>query len=66
MKIRAGGKEHVGGDSYCTVCDAPDGEQHPQPCGVNHCTGLRHVEKFGNEQDGWEFAYRCDKCDETA
>ena len=66
MKIKDGGKEHIEGDPYCMVCDAPEGERHPQLCGVDHCTGLRHVEKFGNESEGVEFAYRCDKCGETA
>jgi hypothetical protein len=65
MKIRANGKEHPDGDPYCTICDAPDGERNPQICGVNHCTGLRHAERFGNDKE-WEFTYRCDQCGEIA
>jgi hypothetical protein len=65
MKIREGGRRHAEGDPYCISCDAPEGERHPQICGVNHCNGLRHAERLETEE-GWEFAYRCDKCGETA
>jgi hypothetical protein len=41
-------------------------EHHPQICGVNLCTGLRHAEEFGNvDEEGSDFAYRCGKCGET-
>ena len=54
MKIKDGGKEHT------------EGELHPQTCGVNLCTGLRHAEKFGNvDKEDSNFAYCCDKCGET-
>lgn len=66
MKIRDGGKEHTERDPYCSACDVLDGERHPQICGVDLCTGLRHAEKFGIDREGAEFAYRCDKCGETA
>jgi hypothetical protein len=59
------GKEHVEGDPYCASCDCPEGERHPQICGFNGCSGLRHAEQFGDERKGWEFAYRCDKCNEA-
>ena len=65
MKIREDGKEHADGDPRCTACDPPKGEHHPQFCAVNGCPGLRHVERFGNPRDGWEFDYRCDQCGET-
>jgi hypothetical protein len=66
MKIKDGGKEHTEGDPYCAACDATEGELHPQTCGVNLCTGLRHAEKFGNvDKEGSNFAYCCDKCGET-
>lgn len=66
MKIKNDGKRHIEGDPYCKACDAPEGERHPQLCGVNDCDGLRHAEKVGNEEEGWKFAFLCDKCGETA
>jgi len=65
VKIKTDGKRHTESDPYCAACDAPEGERHPQICGVNRCDGLRHAEKFGSEKEGWEFAYLCDKCGET-
>jgi hypothetical protein len=69
MKIQAGGKEHAVGDPHCAACDAPKTErpeQHPQMCGANGCTGLRHAEALGNEREGWAFKYCCDKCGDPA
>jgi hypothetical protein len=65
MKIKDGGKEHIKDDPYCAACDAPEGEPHPQICGVNHCNGLRHAEEFGDlNRGGTEVLYLCDKCGE--
>jgi hypothetical protein len=66
MKIKDGGKEHREGDPHCKACDAPQGERHPQLCGVKLCTGLLHAEGFPDSgKEGPEFAYRCDKCGGT-
>lgn len=39
----------------------PEGQRRAQTCTLNRCPGLRRVQKFGNEEQGLEFAYRSDE-----